>query len=619
MINLSEVSATPQQDAGGNWQVHFGIYLPGITFHKGYRLKVRVIHEQDQFIRGIEPKDFWMHWVNGSSLDLWEITLPLTADPASHFGQEGKYLYRYQLLRGEQEVTFWFTDPFGKDTGLGTLSAFTIDSTPTPFSWTDTSFSVPEVDEMFVYELNVREFNRDFQGVIQQLDYLKELGVNVIELMPVTNVKEDVEWGYTPLNYFTPDERLGNPSDLKQLVNTCHQKGIAVIVDAVYAHTHPEFTYSLVYNTSGEPNPMMGVFSEEFFPDRPGTDYAKPFTQDYFLKLNQYWLEEYHIDGFRYDYVPGMYDGPVGQGYANLVFQTYQYSKAIPRFQSAEGRSKLIQCAEHLPDPKGILSQTYTNCCWQNGLLDYAREMARHHFVNEHFAHLLDPEYLGYVNTFTNTATGESFPVAPFQYLESHDHRRFINEFGQINLRDLIGESYGDRRLFYKMQPFVIALYTGKGIPMLWNGQEFGENWGIPLAGIGRVLFERSLHWEYFYDSAGKALVRLHRILGNLRRSHRALGSRGFFYYYYLQEHLQNKVIVFRREAPATASEPAESLIIFLNFSDQDQQVWLPFPQTGQWTEQIDSIHPPVQVTHQDQWWPVVVSSHYGSVYRLQP
>ena len=123
MINLNEVGAAAQQDAAGNWQVKFGVYLPGITFNKGYAVKLRIIHEEDQFIRGIEPKDIFLNWVNGSVLDLWEITVLLTPDPASHFGQPGTYLYRYQLLRGNREVTFWFADPFGRAAGLGTLSA----------------------------------------------------------------------------------------------------------------------------------------------------------------------------------------------------------------------------------------------------------------------------------------------------------------------------------------------------------------------------------------------------------------------------------------------------------------------------------------------------------------
>ena len=616
MINLNEVGATPQRDASGNWQVKVGIYLPGITYNKGYRLKLRIIHEQDQFIRGIEPKDLWMNWQNGSVLDLWDATVPLTTDPNSHFGQPGKYLYRYQLLRGDSEVTFWFSDPFGRDVGLGTLSAFTIDNNPQPFPWTDTGFQVPEVDEMVVYELNVREFNSNFAGLIDQLDYLWDLGINVIELMPVTNVKEDVEWGYTPLSYFAPDDRLGGPEGMKLLVNACHERGIAVIVDAVYAHAHPEFAYNLVYDTSGESNPMMGVFAGEFF-ERPGTDYHKQFTREYFFELNRYWLQEYHVDGFRYDYVPGMYDGPTGQGYADLVHRTYQHSKTLPRFQTVE-RSKIIQCAEHLPDPMGIISQTYSNCCWQNGLLDRARDMAKGNDLSEHFAHLLDPEFLGYVNQYHNPTTGESFPVAPFQYLESHDHRRFINEFGLISLRDLLGEAYGNRDLFYKMQPYIIALYTGKGIPMLWHGQEFGENWGLPSSGLGRNLFERPLHWEYFYDAPGKALVRLHRIMGSLRRALRAFRSRGYFYYYYNPDHLQKGVIAYRREAEATADHVAENVIVALNFSDQDVEVSIPFPAPGRWVEQIDGIRPTVQVAQNDQRLPVTIPSNYGAVYLRQ-
>lgn len=594
--------------------MRFGIYLPGITFNKGYAVKVRVIHEQDQFIRGIEPRAVFLNWVNGSALDLWEITVLLTADPASHFGQPGTYLYRYQLLHGASEVTFWFADPFGRAAGLGTLSAFTIDNNPQPFPWTDAGFRVPEIDDLVVYELNVREFNRDFQGVIDQLDYIRGLGVNALELMPVTNVKEDVEWGYTPLGYFAPDDRLGGPAGMQRLVDACHQRGIAVVLDAVYAHAHPEFAYNLVYDTSHEPNPMMGQFACEFF-KQPGTDYTKEFTRDYFFQLNQYWLREYHVDGFRYDYVPGMYDGPAGEGYANLVYRTYEHSKTIPRFDAGNGRRTIVQCAEYLDDPIGALSKTYSNCAWQNGLLTLAGQMARGGYVSPDFAHLLDPEYVGYPNTYSNPASGESFPVAPFQYVESHDHRRFVNEFGTLANSDLIGEAFGDRARFYKTQPYAIALYTAKGIPMLWSGQEFGENWGLPEGGLGRNLYERPLHWEYFYDVEGKALIRLYRILGTLRRTHRALRSRGYFYYYYDPAHLQQGVIAFRREAAADAGQPAESLIVFLNFSDHDAEVWLPFPAAGAWVEQIDGNRPPVQIGQREQWAPVTVPSNYGGAY----
>jgi 1,4-alpha-glucan branching enzyme len=614
-IDLAEVGATPKPGATGAWSVAIGVYLPGITFDKGYAVKARVIHESDQFIRGIEPRDFFLNWVNGSPLDRWEATIPLRPDPATHFGTTGTYLYRFQLLRHGRDVTFWFADPFGRAAGLGTLSAFSVDPTATPFAWTDAAFRVPEIDVMVVYELNVREFNRDFQGVIDQLDYIASLGVNVLELMPVTNVKEEVEWGYTPLGYFAPDERLGGPLGMKRLVDAAHARGIAVILDAVYAHAHPEFAYNIVYDTSGEPNPMMGYFAGEFFEGRPGTDYSKAFTREYFFELNRYWLREYHLDGFRYDYVPGMYDGPTGDGYARLVHRTYQDSKTLPRFDAGGGRSLIIQCAEHLPDAPGILSKTYSSCAWQNGLLDRARGMARTRTVSVEFAHQLDPELVGYPNEYRNPTTGDVFPVAPFQYIESHDHKRFVNEIGELRVRDLLGQFYGDRGSAYKTQPYLIALYTAKGIPMLWNGQEIGENWGVPSWGEGRVLFERPLHWEYFYDARGKALVRLCRILGHLRRKLRALRSRGYFFYYNLDDHLRQGVIAFRRDAPADGAFGAESLIVVLNFSDRDAEVWLPFPNPGTWKEQIDGTQPPVAIAASDQWMPVVVPSNYGGVY----
>ena len=150
---------------------------------------------------------------------------------------------------------------------------------------------------------------------------------------------------------------------------------------------------------------------------------------------------------------------------------------------------------------------------------------------------------------------------------------------------------------------------------MLWHGQEFVENWGVPGGGLGRNLFERPLHWEFFYDEAGKALVRLHRVMGTLRRNHRALRSRGYFYYYYDQAHLAKGVLAYRRRAEADGASPAEDLIVVLNFFDDEAEVWIPFPAPGQWVEQIDGTRQPVGIAHAGQWSSVIVPSNYGGLY----
>ncbi|MCK5337017.1 MAG: hypothetical protein KAQ67_12690 [Gammaproteobacteria bacterium] len=619
MIDLNEVGIQVSLKSGNQWQLRAGIYLPNITPQKGYQLKLRVIHEIDQFVRAIEPVEFDMNWVNDSQNDLWQTTADLQALPGTHFSEPGKHLYRFQLLRHKQPIVMWFADPFGRDAGQGTLSAFTLDANVASFNWDDASFKVPHVDDMVVYELHVGEFNQNFAGIEKQIDYLWDLGINVIEVMPFTNVKEDVEWGYTPLAYFAADERYGGSLGLKQLVNACHQKGIAVILDAVYAHAHPEFAYNIVYDASGEDNPMMGYFEGEFFSDHPGTDYRKQFTRDYFLALNKYWLDEFHLDGFRYDYVPGMYDGSVGQGYAFMTYHTYQYSKSIARFQDTVGHSRIIQCAEHLPDPQGVLRETYSNCCWQNSLMDKAVDSANDHYIDAQFAFLLDPEFIDYPAVYKNPDSTDEFPVAPFQYIESHDHARFITRIAPSGYKDLIGEDYGDRSQFYKIQPYIIALFTAKGIPMLWQGQEFAENWGMPGWGLGRNLYERPLHWQYFYDRYGKALIRLYRIMGNLRRNLRALSSRGVFYYYNDENYTRQDLVVFRRELAATNHQVDEQIMIVVNFSETSREVWLSFPAQGHWQEQIDkdelNAQPVIDVATNDEWHKLTVPSYYGCVY----
>jgi 1,4-alpha-glucan branching enzyme len=605
----AHVSGSP-----GSFQVQLGIYLPGITPAGGYSLVSRIIHEQDQFDPAVPAQSTPMTHAGGVH-DLWAATRLLTPVAGSHFGMPGRYLYRYQLLRNGRPVLFSFSDPFAREAGPGTFSAFTAGAPP--FTWTDGAYRTPALQDLVVYELHVGEFAKDFAGLIQRLDYLESLGVSALELMPFTNVKEDTEWGYTPLAYFAPDDRYGGVSGLKQLVDAAHARGIAVILDAVYAHAHPEFAYNLVYEATGEPNPIMGVFAGEFFA-RPGADYSKAFTREYFLELNKYWLDELHLDGFRYDYVPGMWQSPTGPGYARLTYETYQHSKGIARFADPSGYSRIIQCAEHLPDPRGVLRTSYSNTAWSNELMDKTADTAIWNYVDEQLAYLLDPQLTGYPSEYSNPGTGESFPVAPFQYIETHDNPRQLARIAPSGVRDLIGEAYGDRAQFYRLQPYAIAQFMAKGVPMLWQGQELGENWGMASWGLGRNLYPRPVHWEYFYDAYGQALIRLYRVLGTLRRSLRALGAHGQFFYINDAYHRSRQVIVFSRSAPATGSEPAQHVLVYLNFSEQTQEIWIQVPAAGTWVEQLDratvSPQPDLVAAHAGQWQPVQVPSHYGSV-----
>jgi hypothetical protein len=273
---------------GDSFATSFGIYLPNITYEKGYQVLVRIIHEEDQFNIDIPAKNFLLTFDDSDPLGLWYATINLNEykDDKSSFGAYGTYLYRYSLLRYTGKSVTWpvydpatkdrfdlqadvvslfITDPFATATGIGKLSAFTINDPPSlPFPWTDEDFKVAPLDDLIVYELQVEEFDASFEGVVQRLDYLTSLGVNALELMPIAAVPEVFDWGYGPLHFLAPEDRWGKVADLKYLVNACHQKGIAVILDVVYQHVDADFAYNRIYKGSGETGPM-GSFPAGWF------------------------------------------------------------------------------------------------------------------------------------------------------------------------------------------------------------------------------------------------------------------------------------------------------------------------------------------------------------------
>ena len=631
MIDRSEVGAFPELTAPGQYSVRFGLYLPGIRADAGFDVVARVIHTEDRFDPSVGTTDFFLVWQPGHALDLWTATVPLVPVAGVRIGLPGTHLYRFELWwtpEGgvRQCVSPWVTDPFAMAAEIGNMAAFTLDAAPAVFAWTDAGYKTPELDDLVVYELQVEEFNDTFDGVADRLVYLKSLGVNCLELMPVTSIKLDFDWGYGPLYYFAPNERLGGGDGLKRLVDAAHALGMAVILDVVYEHVDTMFPYYRVYAdlasvpAAPQPaNPMMDGWNVYGFGPKP--DFTLVFTQDYFLAVNRLWIDEYHVDGFRYDEVTELYTPPMDAGYRALTEQTYRHSLDVSRFEGLTGGySRIIQCAEALDRARTVLAETCTNGAWQNGLLFLAEAVAGGGAVTADYAHQLDPSFMGYPDfTAAVDAAGNAvqMPVAPFQYIESHDHSQLI-VFAGSGGDDGDATPEGDRSLYYKLQPHAIALYTLQGIPMLWQGQEFADNYNLPDTGLSKVHLERVTHWAYFYDGPGAALVSLYRRMGALRRSVRALRSRASFFYW--QQSLQgNQVLIYSRHAVASGTDPESWALVLLNFGGGASTVATPFPVAGTWREMVDDAFraSPYEVrTGVDgEMVSVAVNSFYGQVW----
>lgn len=607
MIDLNQLGAHTDPDG----RLRLAILLPHITPDKGYRLFADIIHSIDQFDPDVPASIAELSFAGGG-YGLWQFDGELAALARhGHFGESGRYVYRYRLARHGQIRVPWFADPYATLSCVGTLSAFDLPSDPFS-SWTDADFRVPAIDDLIAYELMVDDFANDFDGVIDRLPYLKGLGINCIELMPVTNVPEPYRWGYMPLSHFAIEERYGGGARLAALVDACHAEGIAVIHDAVYAHMHEEFCYRKVYEATGEPNPMIGPFAETMF--GIGTDFHKPLAYDYFAAVNRYFIETLHLDGFRYDYVPGIYDGPNGVGYARLVYDTYQASKSMPRFQRPGGHSGIIQAAEYLDRPKAVLRETYTTASKRWWPMLKAQDMVRAEPgpVPEGLIHdlLLIDSADPWPVQYSHPVNGDTFPVAALQFVESHDKSRLMYLMsgehspwhGGFDLFDR------DRSRWYRLQPFAIALMTALGVPLLWQGQEFGEVYGKHDDGGSRVLAARPLHWNFFYETGGRTLTNLYRRLGRLRHCYQCLRSRQSWYYPDRSD-LGRGLVAYLR-SPDDPALPAAMVLI--NFGAVAGTLQVPFPYPGRW---LDCLH---GASEQDAW-PLDLAAHATDVAMTIP
>jgi 1,4-alpha-glucan branching enzyme len=604
--------------------VTFGLWLPWVSAGDGNAVSVKIIHEADQFLQHVSPREFALtHSVRDPYGDYWSATVPIAGTPAqvagSAWGTPGRYVYRYRIDNPNVGSLDWIIDPFAREFGVGKLSAFTLGYQPYSWSPGELQWKTPPLADLVLYEINVAELAGDLDRAGDLMAYLSDLGVTGIELMPLSNVAASVDWGYLPVGYFGVDERFGKRSDFQQIVDLAHQHGLAVVVDVVYGHTGVDFPYFDAYaRLQYRDNPFMGPFAKDYFSNfGKSTDFQRPLTRDYFYTVNQHWLDVYHIDGFRYDCVPNYWDGPLGVGYASLVYETYQLAKQQiaqgqpywRRFDAGPGSPiALIQCAEQLEDPTGVLRTTYSNSTWQNQTFDAAKSVAR-----GDWGRLTDLGFafglFGYPEE--ESTNQDSIPKAALQYIENHDHERFLCNFGMSNPDEagnpLFAEA--DRSRWYMVQPYLIGLLLSKGVPMLWQGQEFGENYFLPDFGEGRVALLRPLRWDFFYDAVGQQLVKLVRTLMRIRRD-RAHMRRGAFYFFNDWDRYQRHgVLLFAR-----FDGPRYSLVA-LNFGDVDRSVPFWFPVGGDYVEELHGGDLDLRAIVPLQEVTLTIPSHYGRVW----
>jgi len=198
--------------------------------------------------------------------------------------------------------------PVGKTDGL----VATLQTAKTAYSWSVPSFTMPSKDNMVIYELLLRDFTKEksLESAITKLDYLKNLGVTAVELMPIQEFDGNNSWGYNPSHYFAPDKAYGSADMYKNFIDECHKRGIAVILDMVFNQASGNCPFAALYwdSTNSRPaatNPWLNATAPHLYSVLNDFNHSFTGTKEYFKRVLQYWITEYKVDGYRMDLTKG--------------------------------------------------------------------------------------------------------------------------------------------------------------------------------------------------------------------------------------------------------------------------------------------------------------------------
>jgi len=324
--------------------------------------------------------------------------------------------------------------------GKASDRASILQTAQTPYTWTTTTYTVPIASKLSVYELLIRDFTAEktYKALQAKLDYLKRLGINTIELMPFNEFEGNSSWGYNPNFYFAPDKAYGTKNDLKALIDECHKQGFIVIQDMVLNHSYNSSPMVKMYwnDALGRPaadNPWFNQTSPNTaFSWGNDFNHESQATKDFVDRVTKYWMTEYKIDGFRFDFTKGFTNTPGdGSGYdASRIAILERMAGKI-----WEVNPKAIVILEHF----AVNSEEQELAAYSNGMLIWGNASGN-----------FSDAAMGYNDSGKSDFNWASYQRRGFTkpglvaYMESHDQERqmfqtltYGNSLGAYNTKDM--------------------------------------------------------------------------------------------------------------------------------------------------------------------------------------
>lgn len=385
--------------------------------------------------------------------------------------------------------------PTGMTTGI--VTAF--DQEQQSFPWTDDNYERPANPELVIYEIMMRDFLQDknYKSLLDTLDYLKNLGINAIELMPISEFEGNQSWGYNPSFHMAADKFYGTRDQLKAVINACHEKDIAVILDVVFNHAFSQSPLCQLYWNPAEFRPSADspyLNETAKHPYNVGYDFnhESPYTKEWVKQVLSYWIEEFHFDGFRFDLSKGL-------------TQTFSGNNGSAMSQYDQSRINILkEYSDHIwghDDSAYVIMEHFADNSEEKVLADYGMMLwgnVTHQFGEAAMGYRSDLDWADY------TSRDWSKPNL-IAYMESHDEERM--GYKLKNFGDATGD-YDTKDLAVGMDRIAAASAIYFSIPgpkMLWQFGELGYDESINRCTNGSVnnncrLDPKPIRWNYFED-----------------------------------------------------------------------------------------------------------------------
>ncbi|NUM72082.1 MAG: T9SS type A sorting domain-containing protein [Ignavibacteriaceae bacterium] len=413
-------------------------------------------------------------------------------------------------------------------TGLTSNVVSVLQTNRPQYQWQVNNFQRPKKEDLVIYELLIRDFTveQTYQSILDTLGYLKRLGINAIQLMPVMEFEGNNSWGYNPMFHFAVDKYYGTENDLKRFIDICHQNGIAVILDVVLNHAFGLNPYVRLYWDSANNRPAA---NSPYFnpvarhPYNVGYDFnhESQATKDYVDRFNRYWLQEFKVDGFRYDLSKGFTQTNSGSN----VGQWSSYD------QSRINLLKRMSDSIRTFDPGAFLilehfaADDEERALSNNGFMLWGNQVSSYNEAQ-----------MGWHDGNKSNFDRISYKVRGFNapnlvgYMESHDEER--NMYNNLQYGNGSG-SYSVKNLGTALNRVKMAgafFFLVPGPKMIWQFGEMGYDYSInyPCMTEQCRLDPKPVRWDYMQDVRRENLYKAFSYLINLKKNYDAFESTDF-------------------------------------------------------------------------------------------